>query len=195
MRCAVHTEVEATGFCRNCGKALCKDCQRDVRGILYCEPCLADRMTAPQAAPTNVSVGAATALGFVPGLGAVYNGEYMKAMIHIAVFATLVTLVSSGGSDLEPLFGISIAGFILYMVVDARRTAKAMQAGLVPSGPLSDVEHNKMIGPYILIGLGVVFLLRNFGWIHRDVLRNFWPLILIGVGLYMMRDRLTGGSR
>ena len=41
MKCAVHAEVEATGYCRNCGKALCPACTREVKGALYCEECLA----------------------------------------------------------------------------------------------------------------------------------------------------------
>ena len=49
MNCAVHTDVEATGFCRNCGKALCPQCTREVRGALYCEECLAGLLSAPPA--------------------------------------------------------------------------------------------------------------------------------------------------
>jgi hypothetical protein len=37
MTCAVHADREATGYCRNCGKALCPECTREVRGALYCE--------------------------------------------------------------------------------------------------------------------------------------------------------------
>jgi len=49
MNCAVHTDVPATGFCRNCGKALCPQCTREVRGALYCEDCLAGLLGAPPA--------------------------------------------------------------------------------------------------------------------------------------------------
>ena len=85
MNCAVHTEVEATGFCRNCGKPLCVQCTRDVRGILYCEGCLADLLTRPQSATRGPSPALAAFLGFIPGLGAVYNGEYLKALVHVVV--------------------------------------------------------------------------------------------------------------
>ena len=34
MTCAVHTDREATGYCRNCGKALCPECTREIRGAL-----------------------------------------------------------------------------------------------------------------------------------------------------------------
>jgi len=36
MRCAVHSDVDAVGYCRNCGKAMCSACVRQVRDVLYC---------------------------------------------------------------------------------------------------------------------------------------------------------------
>src|SRR5207253_9281642 len=61
MTCAVHTDQPATSYCRTCGKALCQSCQRDVRGVIYCQDCLAARLegTVPPAAatmPTTVYV-------------------------------------------------------------------------------------------------------------------------------------------
>ena len=47
MKCAVHGEVDATGFCRNCGKAMCAACVRPVRDVYYCEDCLAQVMGIP----------------------------------------------------------------------------------------------------------------------------------------------------
>jgi len=39
MNCAVHSDVDAVGYCRNCGKAMCSTCVRPVRDVLYCEDC------------------------------------------------------------------------------------------------------------------------------------------------------------
>jgi TM2 domain-containing membrane protein YozV len=52
MNCATHNDIAAQAFCRTCGKALCANCTRDVRGVIYCENCLAARLdgTAPAAA-------------------------------------------------------------------------------------------------------------------------------------------------
>jgi len=52
MNCATHNDTAAVAFCRTCGKPLCSNCTRDVRGVVYCEPCLAARLegTAPPAA-------------------------------------------------------------------------------------------------------------------------------------------------
>ena len=55
MNCATHNDTAAVAFCRTCGKALCANCTRDVRGVIYCENCLAARLE-----------GTAPAAGFVP---------------------------------------------------------------------------------------------------------------------------------
>ena len=44
MKCAVHPEAEASGYCRNCGKPMCPACVRPIRDVLYCEECLAKVM-------------------------------------------------------------------------------------------------------------------------------------------------------
>ena len=44
MNCANHSDIAAVAFCRTCGKPLCNQCTRDVRGVIYCESCLAARM-------------------------------------------------------------------------------------------------------------------------------------------------------
>ena len=58
MNCATHSDTAAVAFCRTCGKPLCNQCTRDVRGVIYCEACLAARMegTAPAAGFTPVQV-------------------------------------------------------------------------------------------------------------------------------------------
>ena len=188
MNCALHPEVEATGFCRNCGKALCAQCRRDVRGILYCEVCLADMLARPQPVASGVSPGLAVVLGFIPGLGAVYNGEYMKALIHVVIFAALVTLDSSGRA--QPFSGIMTAAFIFYMAIDAYRTAKARMLGQAPpSSALGGWSTDKPIGPIILITLGVIFLLDKY-YSFWDWLGDYWSVALIVLGVLMLWKRM-----
>ena len=50
MNCAVHPDREASGYCRNCGKAMCGECSHKVRDVLYCEDCLARQVGLPPAA-------------------------------------------------------------------------------------------------------------------------------------------------
>jgi len=209
MKCAVHSDVDAVGYCRNCGKPMCSTCVRPVRDVLYCEDCLASIMGIPGAAsaaaggavppagalplpPTRSpgSPGVAFVLGLFPGLGAVYNGEYNKALIHIVVFISIIVGLNSDyvGDSGQLVLSLLLAGFILYMAFDAMRVAKAKNMGETPFDPLESWSKNRPIGPMILIGLGVLFLLNNFVPIYR--IFRLWPLVLIGVGVLMFRNRL-----
>ena len=227
MKCAVHQDVDAIGYCRNCGKALCSVCARPIRDVFYCEDCLAGAVgipatppaatpyatggptpygagSAPYVPPPGQQPGAipppartassptvAFILGFCPGLGAIYNGEYNKALIHIVVFAAMIVGLSSGlGGGADTALSLLLAGFVFYMAFDSMRTAKAKQLGEVTVDPLESWSKERPIGPIILIGVGVLFLLNNFAWFPFYRIERFWPLILIGVGVLMFRNRL-----
>jgi Domain of unknown function (DUF5668) len=132
-------------------------------------------------------------LGMFPGLGAIYNGQYNKGLIHIAIFASIIVALSTDiGDGLGAMLGIFLAGFVFYCAFEAMRTAQAKLAGTVPSDPLESWSKERPIGPIILIGLGALLLLNNFHILDFIRLGRLWPLILIGVGLYMFRNRLSG---
>ena len=224
MKCAVHSDVDAVGFCRNCGKAMCATCVRPVRDVLYCEDCLATIMGIPGAAPTSTSYpGSSSAaslppasdgaagvvareqagnpslaffLGFLfPGLGAVYNGQYNKALIHIAVFATIILGLSSDmDGGMKAVLGILLGGFVFYMAFDAMRTAQAQRRGEVLVDPLQTWSKERPVGPIILIVVGALFLLNNFDLFPFYRIERFWPLVLIVVGILLFRNRLGGRS-
>jgi len=217
MNCAVHPEVQASGFCRNCGKAMCAACVRPVRDVLYCEDCLAKvvGLPTPPVAMTEIEPGGvggvpatipppapgpklegnpgiAFLLGLVPGLGAIYNGEYNKALIHIVVFAAIIVGLNSDlGDGGETALAFVLVGFIFYMAIDAMRTVKARNTGEVVQDPLESWSKTRPVGPIILIAAGGLFLLNNFGFFDFFRVRQiFWPLILIGVGVLMLKNRM-----
>lgn len=213
MNCAVHPDVEASGYCRNCGKAMCPACVRPVRDVLYCEECLAKVVgLAPAMAtgeagkvPTTAlppvpashaggNPGIAFLLGLVPGLGAIYNGEYNKALIHIVVFASIIVGLSSDiGDGATVALAFVLVGFIFYMAIDAMKTVKARNSGEAVQDPLESWSKTRPVGPLILIAIGALFLLNNFGFFDFFRVRQiFWPLVLIGVGVLMMRNRMGG---
>jgi Domain of unknown function (DUF5668) len=218
MKCAVHSDLDAVGYCRNCGKGMCSTCVRPVRDVLYCEDCLANvigipasdaRISAqlpvtgaPVAPPPPASgrregsPAVAFILGFLfPGLGAVYNGEYNKALIHIVVFTTFIFGLSSDlDGGMKAVLGILLAGFIFYMAFDSMRTAEARGRGEASVDPLESWSKDRPIGPIILIVVGVLFLLNNFNWFRFYQIERFWPLVLIAVGILMFRNRLSGRS-
>lgn len=190
MNCAVHTEVEAAGFCRNCGKSMCGSCKREVQGALYCEECLARMVSKPAAPADSANPALAAVLGVIPGLGAVYNGEYLKALIHVVVFGTLIALIDKSGA--EAIFIPLFIAFIFYMPIEAYRTAKAKLRGEPPKDLLYTLGSRQPVGAYVLIGLGVILLADKlipyfdpWRWVGR-----LWPVILIVLGVLMLRNRM-----
>lgn len=212
MKCALHAEVDAAGYCRNCGKALCATCVRPVRDVLYCEDCLAIELGhaappvvagAPGVAPSSSTPPVVTPravnnpviafiLGFLfPGLGAVYNGEYNKALVQILIFASMIFGLSSDMDDsFKPVLAILLAGFIFYMAFDAMRVAKAKNVGEIPPDPMGSWIKDRPVGPIVLIVVGALFLLNNFDWFPWYRVHQFWPLVLIVAGVFLFRNRL-----
>jgi hypothetical protein len=194
MKCAVHADVDATGYCRNCGKALCPECTREVRGALYCESCLAAIMggSTASAVKSDVNPGLALALGFIPGLGAVYNGEYIKGLIHVLVFGGMIAIISSDvPTGLVVFFSIALGCFCCYMPVEAYRVAKARREGAPPpEGALGEAGGQRPLGAFVLIILGVLFLLANFGLLREEWFAKTWPVGLIALGIYLLWSRM-----
>jgi hypothetical protein len=218
MNCAVHPEAEASGYCRNCGKPMCANCVRPVKDVYYCEDCLGQVMGASASSPAQAATntpgvpptgipaaggvpaqsagnpGLAFLLGLVPGLGAIYNAEYNKALIHIVVFAAIIVGLSSDvGAGADVALAFVLVGFIFYMAIDAMRTVKARNTGEVVHDPLESWSKTRPVGPMILIAVGALFLLNNFGFFDFFRVRQvFWPVVLIGVGFLMLRNRVGG---
>jgi len=136
MDCVNHTGVPATAFCQNCGKAVCASCVRNAPGgQVLCEPCFT-AWQAYQQPFVPVSSGmpnpaAAAVLGLIPGVGAMYNGQFFKGLIHVVIFAVLISMAHISG-----IFGIFIPAWILYQSFEAFHTARALRDGLPVPDPL-----------------------------------------------------------
>jgi hypothetical protein len=158
-----------------------------------------------------------------------YNGEYAKGFVHVLILGTLIWLTANV-HGLEVLFGLAIAAFVIYMPIEAYKTARAKEMGLpapdplglnnlfsaagsakpaasfvpaggnpaaVPEGQPADAEScpagRVPIGAFILIGLGVLFLLDEIGVLHMHNLWRFWPLVLIAIGVRILMRRSGRG--
>jgi TM2 domain-containing membrane protein YozV len=136
MDCVNHTGVSATAYCQSCGKALCAGCVRNAGGgQILCEPCWTSWQTLQQPFVAAHSGGpnpvAAAVLGLIPGVGAMYNGQFFKGLIHVVIFAVLVSITEYHG-----IFGLFIAAWILYQSFEAFHTARALRDGQPPPDPL-----------------------------------------------------------
>jgi len=171
MNCANHPDREKTAFCQNCGKPLCQECTRVVGTAVFCEPCLAARLAGagtppPAAAGTYTYTGAsgglnynvsgtlpppgapgapnpalAALLGIIPGVGAMYNGQFAKGIVHLVVFAILVSLSHENG-----IFGLFIAGWVCYQIIEAYHTARARRDGTPLPNPFGLNDLGERLG-------------------------------------------------
>lgn len=154
------------------------------------------------ASDAGTSPGLAFLLGFIPGVGAIYNGQYVKGLIHVIVMGLLIAIVNNGeaSGNLEPLFGMMIAVWVFYMAFEAYHTAKKRQLGM-PVDEFSSIvprhgQHTSRfpLAPTVLIAVGLLFLLHNLDIIRIGDLLRYWPVALICLGVYMLYERLSAHS-
>ena len=133
MNCANHADASAVAYCRTCGKALCANCTRPVRGVIYCEDCLGAKMEGIPAgtaafAPVTFSPSASgqvspppppgsgsgpnpTVAGILAGIfpfgvGAVYTGQYAKGLAHLAIFGLLIAGANASDNGHSEALGV-----------------------------------------------------------------------------------------
>ena len=198
MKCANHPLNDASAYCGQCGRSLCKDCRREVGGMVYCESCLSARLHSPLSPWGGIgngpSPGLALALGFIPGVGAIYNGQVTKAIMQVLIFGSLIALGDRVHGPLDTIFGLGAAAFYFYMVIDSFQTAKAKCAGK-PAPEwfgLGEIKVNAPIGAGLLIVMGALFLLDNLGVPVFNQISKFWPILLIVAGFLLLQRRLGG---
>jgi hypothetical protein len=140
-------------------------------------------------------------LGLIPGVGAIYNGQYLKGLVHAVIFGLFISLANSTeGTAGQPLLIALAFAFYFYMPFEAYHTAKKRQLGL-PVDEWSSLmgppryDARAPIGPILLIAVGVLFLLDTLHLIEFREIGRFWPVLLIAVGAYMLYSRVSSGDR
>jgi len=220
MNCQNHSEVPATAYCRSCGKPVCDECRRDAFGTVYC----AEHAPAPaaQAPPSpgpgvppppypmsapippgmsyayaDVSPGLALFLGMIPGVGAIYNGQYAKGMVHAVVWGVLMSIANSRASHgLEPVFVMGVVAWMAYMAFEAYHTARKRRMGepVDEYSSLLDLRgrHNVPVVGIVLIVMGILLLLHTLELLNFEAVARYWPVLLIAAGAYLLYGRFTG---
>ncbi|HEY5331567.1 MAG TPA: hypothetical protein VIJ79_16935 [Acidobacteriaceae bacterium] len=147
---------ERVGFCQDCGRPLTRENVRTVGSGVFCEPCLEKRLGGAAVPPPYGASGSAGAvpaggpvplpplggndpspmlaglLGLIPGVGAMYNGQYAKGFAHLVIFMLLCAMGSVNGVGW--FFVLCSIGWVFYQSFEAYHTAKARREGL----PLPD---------------------------------------------------------
>lgn len=150
-------------FCQHCGKPLDGESKRVVGAAVYCEPCLAARLAGAPAGsgpgraygPIYVggtingvpistgqpNPGLAALLGLIPGVGAMYNEQYAKGIVHLVIFAVLVSF-----SHVTGIFVLFVFGWLAYMSIEAHHTAKARRDGTPLPNPFGFNDIGERMG-------------------------------------------------
>ena len=154
----------------------------------------------PPVANQDASPGLAFVLGLIPGVGAIYNGQYAKGLVHVVIIGLTISILSSGAArGFEPLLGLLLASFFAYMAFEAYHTAQRRRQGLVVDEfsslfPVQGGANKFPVAPILLIVLGVIFLLNNLDLFQVERIIRYWPVLLIGLGVYMLYARMSGSE-
>ncbi len=188
MKCSYHSAVESQELCTACNKFLCGECAHRIKGKVYCQDCLVEGaewastfkgLRLPSDAPKRAAFCA-----IIPGLGAVYNTEYMKAIAYFAVWAALAVM----GDRISAVFGFGAFVFIIFTMFDAYRSAEARVRYRLKTGVSADepAQQDKTLVGWgvFLIVLGAIFFLHNL--IPFYFLNRIWPLIFILIGAFLV---------
>ena len=140
----------------------------------------------------------ATFLSIVPGCGQFYLGSFLKGIVHILVFAGLITLAEHAGSDDEIVFALMIGGFYIFQIFDTYRDAQRTNMLDVAPEAESPAEKEEEISLFWAIAVlitGVLFQLANLDIISLRQISRLWPLILIVLGIRLLTEYFHKGEK
>jgi len=207
MTCSYHTKNPATIQCSQCARALCPACDHRIRGFPFCQDCIVagvemlryqqSRTTDSNVIRRKTSPFIATFLSlFVPGLGAAYNGQTSKAIVHFAIFASFFQMAVV--TDGVTFFVLGVIGTWLFAAVDACRTAQLMRAGLAPDAEEDAIARqlygNPLAWGVTLVTLGLAFVSHTLLGVQFPVRRTL-PVVLVILGSYILFDYLKRRRR
>jgi Ca2+/Na+ antiporter len=132
-----------------------------------------------------------------PGTGAMYNRQLLKGLIYMIIIAGLISTLTLN----PPLFiillsSLLIFGFYIYQIFEAAQTANAINRKAL-AGEEEEVEVEEfpevvkagsIFWGIVLILLGVLLLLANFEVISYSTAWQFWPVVVIVIGIKFIVD-------
>jgi hypothetical protein len=144
-------------------------------------------------------------LSAMPGLGQVYVGFYQQGFTNALVVASIIGLLNSRLGlvhRIEPLFGLFLAFFWLYNMVDAWRRAVFYNNALAGIGPAAMPEEftvgmrkGSAIGGAAMILVGVLLLSNTLLGMPLDWLERWWPVVFIAIGAWLAYPAIAGGKK
>ena len=142
----------------------------------------------------------AALLSAVPGMGNIYNGLYLRGITFFLVVATLIVIVTRG----HDLFGMAIAFFWIFNVLDAYRQATLINYGYAQDLGLLDLPRHPrasqggLVAGVLLTLIGLFAVCDRYFDVRLDWVFDLWPFALVVAGLWLIwgtiRDRRRAGA-
>lgn len=147
------------------------------------------------AAPRKHSVTIAFLFSLFPGLGAVYNGQNIKALLHFLLIAGSWTLADLFSGTLESVFTLLGLALYLFSIIDTTKSARQANRGVDLALEEERIrrtlqERTNLVGQGLIL-LGAMVVINT---IAPSIFNRFWPIILIILGGWSLRWRGKGGS-
>jgi TM2 domain-containing membrane protein YozV len=119
----------------------------------------------------------------MPGLGQIYNGQFAKGLAIFITFAGSIYLIAEG----HPMpFALFLPFIIFANMIDAYRSADLINTRGTNTLRDEDEQESPAWGIGIAV-MGALLLLNNLGWLRLEALVPYWPLLLIGAGIVLLR--------
>ena len=124
----------------------------------------------------------------LPGLGQVYNGQTAKALVLFAAFVTAIFLTA----EADPMpFAFFIPFAFFYAVIDAFKSANLINNRAAGLGALPEDDGSESpVWGGVLVAIGLLLLVNNFGWLRLAAFHRFWPLLLVIAGVVFFRSAI-----
>ena len=138
---------------------------------------------------------------FFPGTGAMYNRQIQKGLIFMVIIAALISSLAQGPPLFVILFSaLLLAGFYIYQIFDAAQISGAINRRALVGEEEEEVDVEEFpeavkAGSIFwgagLLFLGAFLLLANFEVISYSTLWDFWPVVIIIIGVKFIADYIT----
>ena len=150
-----------------------------------------------QQRPLKSPAAAGILAGIFPGAGALYNGLITKGILYILIFAGLISIQDHAGG--QPFKALLLAGFYIFQLIEAINDARALNlaAGGEKAADTPKVQNFPQVVPtgsifwgIVLMVVGVLAILANFDIIMWENLWDYWPVVVIVIGLKLVFDAI-----
>ena len=166
----------------------------------------------PPAAPSYAGAGelprknpavAGVLSAILPGLGNLYLGYTKMGFLQVVVFGGTITLLATEAFPaLAPLLGIFLGFWWFFGIIDAHRKAKLYNHFLVRGADLpglpGDLDlpgEGSLTGGILTVAVGLLLFLHTRFDLSLTWVEDWWPLILVGFGVWLIVQARRGSSR